>query len=135
MLQLSRKIEYALIAVRHMALQPSFAVVTAKELSQHYQVSYELMAKVLQRLSKDGLLGSYQGVKGGYTLVRKPNEIRLSEIIYAIEGKASIAIMQCEAENPDNCSIHSTCTIRNPLVQIQGTINSMFEQMTVSELV
>jgi Rrf2 family protein len=104
-------------------------------LAEHYHISFELMAKVLQRLTKEGLLSSLQGVKGGYALSRKPGEIPLLEILNAIEGKPNVAVVQCEAENPETCSIHSTCTIRSPLVRIQDDINSIFQHMTVSQLV
>ncbi len=135
MLQISKKVEYGLIAIRHLATQPVGVVATAKELAERYHISYELMAKVLQKLTKERLILSHHGVRGGYTLGRSPNEIRVSEILNAIEGKPNITMVQCEAESLENCSIHTTCTIKDPMVKIQGTINSMFERMTVSELV
>lgn len=135
MLQIPKKVEYALIAIRHISLQPNSSVVTAKEVADRYHIPYEVMAKVLQRLAKVGLVISHQGVHGGYTLGRRPAEIHISEVFQAIEGKANITLMQCEAESPENCSIHSTCTIKDPLVKIQVGINNIFQQMTVSEMV
>lgn len=135
MLQIPKKVEYALIAIRHMAVQHTSSMVTAKEVADRYHIPYEVMAKVLQRLAKVGLVISHQGVHGGYFLARRPAEIHISEVFQAIEGKANITLMQCEAEGPENCSIYSTCTIRDPLVKIQDGINSIFQQMTVSEIV
>lgn len=135
MMQIPKKVEYGLIAIRHIALLPNGSVVTAKEVAERYHIPYEVLAKVLQKLAKEGLIGSHHGVHGGYTLVRGPSEIHLSEVFHAIEGKPNITLIQCEAERPENCSIHTTCTIKDPLVRIQGGINQMFEQMTVSELV
>lgn len=135
MLQISKKVEYALIAIRHMALQPRGAVTTAKEIAERYGLPYDLLAKVLQRLVREAVVASHQGVHGGYTLLRNPNEIHLSEVFAAVEGKPSLAITQCEAESPENCSIHSTCTIKDPLARIQSDINRMFAEMTVSEFV
>lgn len=135
MLQISKKVEYALIAIRHMAVQPNSTIVTAKEVADRYRIPYEVMAKVLQKLAKVGLVVSLQGVHGGYTLVRRPSEIHVSEVFQAIEGKPSVALVQCEAESPENCSIHSTCTIKDPLVKIQDGINNIFQHMTVSEIV
>lgn len=124
-----------MIAIRHMAIQPNSAVVTAKEVADRYRIPYEVMAKVLQKLAKVGLVISHHGVYGGYTLARRPSEIRISEVFEAIDGKPHVALMQCEAENPENCSIHSACTIKDPLVKLQDGINSMFHHMTVSEMV
>jgi Rrf2 family protein len=135
MLQIPKKVEYALIAIRHIAVQRGGSVVTAKEIADRYQIPYDVMAKVLQKLSRKKIIASHQGVHGGYTLARQPAQIHVSEVLEAVEGKPSVALIQCEAETPENCSIHSTCTIKDPLVKIQLGINTMFEQMTVSEIV
>ncbi len=135
MIQIPKKVEYALIALRHIAAQSNGSLVTAKELAGRYHMPYDVLAKVLQRLAKEGLIASHQGVHGGYTLARRPSEIHVSEVFHVIEGKSVVTLIQCQAESPENCSIHTTCTIKDPLVRIQGGINQMFEQMTVSEIV
>lgn len=135
MIQIPKKVEYALIALRHIAVQTNGTVVTAKELADRYRMPYDVLAKVLQRLAKEGLIASHQGVHGGYALARRPSEIHISEVFHVIEGKSVVTLVQCEAEGPENCSIHTTCTIKDPLVRIQGGINRMFEQMTVSEII
>lgn len=133
MLRLPKKVEYGLIAIRHLASQSRDSVVTAKEIAEKYDIPVELLAKVLQRLAKKGLITSYQGVKGGYTLSRKPSEITLSSIISAIDGPQNIT--HCFAESPEVCSIFSTCTIRNPLEKIQSNIDQAFSKVTLSEII
>jgi Rrf2 family protein len=135
MFQLSKKVEYALIAVRHMAMGGHRQIFTTKEIADQYQISYELLAKVMQRLVREKFISSYQGVHGGYVLMRDPGELKLSAIINAIEGKSNVTIIQCEAEGPTDCVIHSTCTIKNPLVKLQFTINKMFEELSIMEMV
>ena len=135
MIQIPKKVEYALIALRHISVGSDGSVITAKELALRYRIPYEVLAKVLQKLAKEGLIASHQGVHGGYTLARRPSEIHVSEVFHAIEGKPIVTLIQCEAEGPENCSIHTTCTIKDPLVKIQSGINQIFEQMTVSEIV
>lgn len=135
MLRLSKKVEYGIIAIRHIAArQMQGTVTTAKEISDSYDISYELLAKVLQRLAKKGLIASYHGVHGGYTLVRKPESISISSIINAIEG-SSPALTQCISENSGTCEIFESCTIKNPLGKIQHNINEAFEKMMLSEIV
>ena len=121
--------------MRHMALYSNGHMVTTKEIAELYQIPYELLAKVMQRLAKQKFITSYQGVHGGYSMSRQPGDVRIGALINAIEGKSSVSIIQCEAESPENCSIHSTCTIKNPLVKLQGSINKMFEEMTILEMV
>jgi Rrf2 family protein len=135
MFQLSKKVEYALIAIRHMATHSNGQIYTTKEIAERYHIPYELLAKVMQKLAKEKFIASYQGVHGGYTLQKHPNTITVSSVINAIEGKSILPIIQCEAETPDNCCIHDTCTIKDPLVKLQGNINKVFEQMTIMELV
>ena len=135
MFQLSKKVEYGLIAIRHMAGGGVGRMFTAKEIADRYQIPYELLAKVMQKLVKKGYIASYQGVNGGYALVRNPNEIKVSAIIQAIEEKPSVTIIQCETEPADNCIIHSTCTIKNPLVKLQSSINRVLDELTIMEMI
>jgi Rrf2 family protein len=134
MVRLSKKVEYGLIAIRHIAARSSGEVVTAKEIAVEYKIPYELLAKVLQRLTKAGLIMSHQGVRGGYSLSRRPDEIPVSEIIHAIEGTAPV-IAQCLADGPESCGVYSTCTIKSPLAKVQENIERAFSSMTLSEIV
>ena len=110
-------------------------IFTTKEIAEKYNLSYELLAKVMQKLVKGKFLSSYQGVHGGYVLARNPRELKVSSIISAIEGKSNITIIQCEAESPNTCVIHDTCTIKDPLVKLQATINRAFEGLSIMEMV
>ena len=135
MFQLSKRTEYGLIAMRHMAMCRPGQIFTTKEIAEKYHISYELLAKVMQRLVKEKFISSYQGVHGGYVLARNPRELKVSAIINAIEGKSNLTIIQCEAESPNNCIIHDTCTIKDPLVRLQNTINKAFEGLSIMEMV
>lgn len=134
MFQLSKKVEYALIALRHMASGRLKQLYTTKEISERYNLSYELLAKVMQKLSKAGYIISHQGVNGGYVLSRDPRELKVSGIINTIEGKATITIVRCESENPEECDLHSTCTIKSPMIRLQTNINKVLDDLTVMEM-
>ncbi len=134
MVRLSKKAEYGLIAIRHIAAQRQSGVVTAKEISSIYGIPFELLAKVLQKMARAGLLYSHQGVHGGYTLARPPEEIAVSTIIHAIEGTTP-SITQCMAEGADSCMVFTVCTIKSPLSKVQANIERAFSTMTLSEIV
>jgi len=134
MLKLSKKVEYGLIAIRHIAVTQPGRYSTAKEISDRYRIPHELLAKVLQKLAKSGLIVSHQGVYGGYSLAKHADQITISTVINAIEGQLP-AITQCIAESPDSCSIYDNCTIKNPLGKIQLNLEHVFNTMTVSEIV
>lgn len=135
MFQLSKKVEYGLIAMRHMAVTGHGTIVTTKEIADRYHLPYDLLAKVMQTLARKGFISSYQGVRGGYIFSRDPRSVKVSALINAIEGRETISIIQCEAETPEQCTIHNTCTIKSPLVRLQSSINSVLSDMSIMEMV
>jgi Rrf2 family protein len=134
MLRLSKKVEYGLIAVRHMASQPFGTVFTAKELAEKLETPYELLAKVLQKLTRGGIVVSQQGIRGGYALARHPEEITISSVIRTIEQERPM-IAECYSDGPDSCFLFDNCSIRKPLGKIQRDLDQLFDKMTVMEIV
>ena len=80
MLRLSKKADYALIAMKHLAMRPDSASASAREIAEQYDIPIELMAKVLQRLARRGLLTSHQGTRGGYRLGRPTALISVADV-------------------------------------------------------
>ena len=134
MFQLSKRVEYGLIALRHMAMHPAGQVFTAKELSKEYELPYELLAKVLQRLARMNVVTSTQGVKGGYTLAADPQRTTVSQVIRVIDEERPM-IAECYVEGPESCSIFDGCTIRKPLGKVQRNLNVLFDKMTIKEII
>jgi len=134
MLQLSKKVEYGLIALRHMAMNSRGQMFTAKEIAASYEIPYELLAKVLQKLTKAGVVVSTQGMHGGYTLAKKPNELQISSIIHIIEEEKP-TIAECYAEGGEDCSIFNVCTIRKPLGKMQHNLNLLLDNTTLEQIV
>ncbi len=126
--------EYGLIAIRHVAALGGMDVVTAKEISEIYRIPYDLLAKVLQKMARAGLLMAHHGTKGGYTLAKRPNDIPVALIIHAIEGTAPM-IAQCMVDGADSCGVFTVCTIKSPLAKVQANIERAFNSMTLWEIV
>ena len=132
MLRLSKKADYALIAMKHLAQKSSGAPSTsAREIAEQYDIPIELMAKVLQRLVRSGLLVSTQGTRGGYTLRRAAASISVSDVIQAIDGPFSVTA--CSTEN-SGCEQYSKCSVRDPLWQIRERIAAALATVSVAEL-
>ena len=131
MLRLSKKADYALMAVRHLALPDGPSSTSAREIAEQYDIPSELMAKVLQRLVRAGLLVSTQGTRGGYTLSRPPVAISLADVIQAIDGP--FMVTACSSENND-CDQFSKCSIRHPLWQIRERIAATLDAVTIAEM-
>jgi Rrf2 family protein len=132
MLRLSKKADYALIAMKHLALNQGGAPSTsAREIAEQYDIPIELMAKVLQRLVRSGLLVSTQGTRGGYTLRRPAASISVADVIQAIDGPFTVTA--CSTEN-NGCDQYSKCSIRDPLWQIRERIAEALGTVSVAEL-
>ena len=91
MLRLSKKSDYALIAMTHLATRPDGSgSSSAREISESYAIPLELLAKVLQRLVRARLLVSVQGTRGGYRLARPAAAISVADVIQAVDGPVTV---------------------------------------------
>jgi Rrf2 family protein len=131
MLRLSKKADYALIAMKHLALTAGAPSTSAREIAEQYDIPIELLAKVLQRLVRTGLLVSTQGTRGGYTLSRPSKSISIADVIEAIDGPFTITA--CSTEKHD-CEQYSKCSVRDPLWQIRERIVAALGTVTLSEM-
>src|SRR3954468_18850780 len=132
MLRLSKKADYALMAMQHLARKTSGAASTsAREIAEQYDIPIELMAKVLQRLVRLGLLVSTQGTRGGYTLSRPASAISVADVIQAIDGP--LTVTACSTEKND-CEQYSKCSIRDPLWQIRERIVAALGTVSLAEM-
>ena len=130
MLKISRKVEYALIALRHLQGLKKEELASAKELAVSYGVPKELLAKVLQRLAKKKIIDAVKGPHGGYRLAIDPESMRLTEFFEVIEGP--MGIMDCYFDS--GCEQLDGCTIRTPINRINDSIRTMFNNMTLAEV-
>ena len=130
MLKLSKKIDYALIAMNYIAFTESDQVVNTKSIAEKYQIPVELLAKILQKLAKKGLVISHNGPKGGYLLAKDPAEISIGEVIEAIEGPIGIA----ECYHDSDCSQKINCNIRTPMGAIQIKIISLLKGISLERM-
>jgi Rrf2 family cysteine metabolism transcriptional repressor len=132
MLKLSKKTDYALMAIQYMASKNTIRTVNTKEISQEYHIPLELLAKVLQKLGKKGLVISQNGPKGGYQLAKPASEISVLAIIQAIEG--NIGITDCYHNEDRHCVQMARCNIRTPLRNIQNSIYSLLDSMSIEDM-
>ena len=133
MLKLSKKVEYGLIAIRHIASMNN-QISTVKEISERYSIPSDVLAKVMQKLTRGKIILSHQGAMGGYSLARRADAISVMDVISVIEG-SKVGIAQCFEIESGNCSISHNCTIKNPLEKIQLSLENVFSSMKVSEIV
>ena len=132
MLRLSKKSDYALIAMKHLAMRSDGgASSSAREISESYDIPLELLAKVLQRLVRARLLVSVQGTRGGYRLGRSPAAISVADVIQAVDGP--VTVTACSPED-HTCDQYSKCSIRDPLWRIKNRILESLSTVSVAEM-
>lgn len=118
----------------YIALTHDTAAVNTKRIADEYHIPVELLAKVLQRLAKKGLIVSQNGPKGGYALSRPSTEITVSEIIEAIEGPVMLTTCSLTSQGESMCDQWGLCNVRSPLHKIQDGIRKLLQSMTLAEM-
>ena len=131
MLKLSKKADYGLIALRHLAVHYDGGSFSASDIAEAYGISSTLMAKILQKLAREGLVVARHGSTGGYQLNRHPSNITILEAIRAVEGP--LFITSCVTSHGE-CSQSIKCTIRQPLRRINESILDVLRKVTISQM-
>ena len=131
MLRLSKKADYALLALRHLAAHADRNAVSARELAETYDIPPELLAKVLQKLVHAQLLESHQGTRGGYVLSRPPAAMSVAEVIQTIDGPLSVTAC---SEVDHSCDQFAKCNIRDPLWRIKDRIIAALATVSLAEI-
>jgi len=94
MLRFTKRADYGLMAIHYIAIHDDLGAVSVKRIVEEFGIPQELLAKILQRLAKQGLIVSQNGPKGGYVLSRRATEISIGEVVRALDaetGSPSIA--------------------------------------------
>ena len=129
MLKITKKVEYALIAVRHLQ-ENKDKLVPVAEISSSYGIPREVLAKTLQKLASSNVIKSYKGPAGGYKASDKIEKTTLNDFFEILEGPT--AIMECYFESRRDHL--SSCNIRTPINKINDSIRNLFDNLTVADI-
>ncbi len=130
MLKLTKKADYGLIALRHLASVPD-ATASTKDIADSYHLPVPLLAKVLQKLKAAGILESVAGTNGGYKLSRRPDRISALEVVRAIDGP--VILTHCFTEH-GVCDQSDNCTVREPLRRVHEAILELLNNFKITDL-
>ncbi len=136
MLALTKKTDYALIALSHLA-RADDAPVSARQIAEEYSVPQPLLMNVLKRLARRELIRSVRGAKGGYRLAVPPDKLTLAMLIEAMEGP--IGLVQCALERPLRngravCRVGENCPIREPARKVHMKLQDFLHQVTLADM-
>jgi Rrf2 family protein len=131
-LQVSRRVDYALRAVIHLASdQDAGGVSTIAQIAAHERLPRQFLEKIFQQLIRSGLVRSRRGPHGGYDLGRPAEEMTFRDVIEAVEGP--IALNVCVGEHPD-CSLIGACGMNRVWVEGQRRVMDLFESTTIASV-
>ena len=133
MFKINRKIEYALIALKHMGAKIPGQLTSAKEICDLYHTPFDPTSRVLQIMTQHGILQAEQGARGGYQIIKNLAKITLKELSDVIVGPIEIA--DCFHQNYSNCEMITSCHIIAPMLNLNENINKLFSTITISDLI
>ncbi|HEX8872944.1 MAG TPA: Rrf2 family transcriptional regulator [Candidatus Acidoferrum sp.] len=131
MFKLSKKADYGLIAMKHLANHRQGQACSANEIAAEYGISGTLMAKVLQKLARQSLVVAKHGSTGGYQLAKEPERISALEVLTAIDGP--VLITSCVTSH-GNCDATERCSIKEPLQRVNESILGVLGTVTIAQL-
>jgi len=133
MLRINRKVEYALMALKYMSQKTNGKLSSAREICDQFKTPFDTTAKVMQTLNHKEILNSVKGVKGGYFLAKDLSDITFYELCQMIEGKLD-QHETCIKGDGANCEHYETCNIATPLENLGAKIISVFQQLSLKDL-
>ncbi len=133
MIRITKHTDYGLVLLTTLARHDGGEPQTARELAERSLLPVPMVSQILKSLAKGGLLESTRGVKGGYRLVRRPDEVTIAEVISVLEGP--IAITECSTDVSGDCEQEDACPLQGPWQKINRVIRSALESVSLSDLI
>jgi len=130
MYKMTKKVEYALIALQHLQHLAEDELVATREIAETYSIPQEILAKTLQLMTRLDYIEAIKGAQGGYRLKTSLDVVNLADFIEAMEGP--IGMVDCNLKT--ECSQIKLCNIRLPIKRINDNIHSLFSNIKLSEI-
>ncbi len=132
MLKLNRMTDYAVVVLGRMAQNPGVTQ-TASSLAQRTAIPLPTVAKLLKQMAGTTLIQSHRGTGGGYSLDRAATQVRVSEIVEALEGP--IALTACVDGSEGHCGVESLCPMRGNWNRVNSAIRAALENVSLAEMI
>ena len=133
-MKLTTKGRYAVMALADLAKFNNGDPVPLRDISLRQGISLLYLEQIFSKLKKDNIVKSIRGVRGGYILTAKPDQIKLSNIFSAVHEE--VKTVQCKKESKKGCNGKSSKCITHDLWdELEKHINSFFEQKSLKDLI
>jgi len=131
MFRITRQTDYGIVLLTHMATRPVDEVHTAKDAARWSGLPLPMVSKILKTLARASILVSHRGVKGGYSLGRRPERITVGDVIQALEGP--ISITDC-AHGEGNCHQETACPTKVNWQRLNSVVRDALEKIPLTEM-
>jgi FeS assembly SUF system regulator len=129
---MTKMTDYAIVLMTECARHADRPIHTARDLAEDSRVPLPTVGKILKVLAKRGLLQSHRGVKGGYSLSRRPANISVADIIIAMEGP--IALTECIADVPGKCELERKCPVHSNWQHINQAVRTALDNIKLEQM-
>jgi Rrf2 family iron-sulfur cluster assembly transcriptional regulator len=130
-MRLTRGADYGLQGMIYLSRLPLGEVALVKDVATQQDLPESYLAKIFQDLSRNGLMVSHRGAKGGFSLSRDPAEINLREVIEAIEGP--ICLLPC-LDPRQRCDKVAECALYETMDSVQRILLDRLEETSLQSL-
>ena len=130
--KINRKLEYALMALKHMSQKIPGELTSAKEVSDSFHTPFDATARVMQQMAqKGGILRAEYGANGGYQITKDLAKVSIHDLLEVIEGPT--ALVKClHKEAP--CEIQGTCNIVSPVTTLNTKLTEFYKSLSLKDL-
>jgi Rrf2 family transcriptional regulator, iron-sulfur cluster assembly transcription factor len=133
-MKLTTRGRYAVMAMADLALFKDKGPISLTDISLRQNISLAYLEQIFIKLKNNNLVKSVRGAKGGYVLETSPEEIRISNIISAVNEE--VKTLNCKKESKKGCNNRNTkCITHNLWDQLDNHINNFFEKVKLNDLV
>jgi Rrf2 family protein len=129
-MMVTRETDYAVRCVLYLAREQG-QLANVSEIAQQMNIPKSFLAKILQRLVREGIAESIRGANGGFRLLKEPHQITLLEVLTTIQG---IAPINTCAINKRNCHMSSKCSVHPIWVEIRREVERRLATRTIASL-
>ena len=133
-MKLTSRGRYAVMALVDLARFDNMNPVSLRDISLRQGISLDYLEQIFSKLKKNDIVKSIRGTQGGYILNKNPHDIKLTNIIHAVDEK--VKTVQCKKESKKGCNGKSTkCLTHNLWDELETHINSFFDKKSLDDLV
>ena len=132
-MKLTSKGRYAVMALADLAKFNSINPVSLRDISLRQSISLVFLEQILSKLKNNGIVKSIRGTNGGYILNKQPIDIKLADILNAVDEE--VKTVQCKKESKKGCNGKAVkCSTHNLWDELETHINSFFEKKSLEDL-